>query len=190
MTRFTNPIAAALFALTPMTALAQDNVHWQGAYAGIMSTQTTQDFSVAPGLFDDINHSTFELYGGYNHALGSNWVVGAEATLATGPTTSPETAWPYGFDNEASLRLRAGYATGDFLIYGGAGYTRADMTLLAGGSIDTAEGVSYFIGGEMMVTETISARIEYGQTELDGDFFGPNQSETLDQISVGAAYHF
>lgn len=137
-------------------------------------------------------------FAGYDHKLGSRFVIGAEAGIQAGTddsivhnsdagriTLDPR----YSFD----LTARAGYlVTDNTLIYARGGYTNARVRT----SIEDAAGLrtasshrdGWLVGGgvERAITDNISARVEYRYADLsegDGRF-------DRHQALVGVAYRF
>lgn len=173
---------------------AQDAAQWVGFYAGAAINTTSLEMSgAAPFPVGLGTESNFGFFGGYNHAVGSNFVVGGELAYFFESTYTPVFLFPsLTVDNTAVLRGRAGYATGNVLAYATLGYAFADVTIPAGPITADADGVIYGVGLEAMLANQISMRIEYIQSDLDvsGTGVPPNISVSGDTVSVGVAYHF
>ncbi len=181
--------AAALSAAITSTATAQDAEKWEGFYAGGKLNMQSLDFSGAPINLGSANN--FAVFGGYNHAIAPNWVLGGE--LEYGSAMSHNLMGPVDIDleNNINLRARGGYAFGNSLVYGTAGYGWSDWDVDVAGFSGSADGFSYGVGFETLLSENVSTRFEY--TRTDYDFSGPGlagQSGEVDRLSVGIAYKF
>ena len=184
---------AAGLAITTLPGMAlADSSQWQGAYLGFQATQTQFEVSVIPGVTNDA--TSIDVYGGYNYAVNPNWVVGAEIVVATGDSVPYDLSGggqPYGFAGMSSLNIRGGYAVNNFLIYAGAGISQSEIILSPGGTSNYSieDAYNLFVGGEMMVNEDLSVRMQYTHSEGEPFVFGPSSSSTAQQISIGATYH-
>ena len=147
-------------------------VNWNGLYGGVHGGWAGGQSSTA-GAFGqsiDTSGSLGGLHGGYNYQSGS-LVTGLEADaswtgvdgsepISSGRNLSISTDWL------SSLRMRLGYATGNWLLYGTAGVALAGVdTALTGpngGSLDsdTLTGYAVGLGAELALTQSISARVE------------------------------
>lgn len=129
------------------------------------------------------------VFGGYNWQSG-NIVYGAEADLgyngqegyAGNGTTGKEKL-------NGSIRGRVGYDLNPFLIYGTAGLAAADHELSNANGSDSKTALGYTVGAgvEAMVTNNITARIEYRYTDYqdkDYNLGGTNFSRGFDDNSV------
>lgn len=191
--RFSTFLAAAglAAALVPAAASAQDAALWSGFYAGLQANIISPSFELIPIPLD--TGTGLGIYGGYNHALGDNFVVGGEISY-NAETDIGSVFFPVTMDNAITLRGRAGYAVGNVLAYASLGYVWADVSFGPAPGIDLdAEGMIYGIGLEAMLAENISMRIEYTQSDLDLSStipLPPGFSVQADTVSIGVAYHF
>ncbi|MEM6887644.1 MAG: porin family protein [Pseudomonadota bacterium] len=131
--------------------VAQDTSGWTGFYGGVQFGAV--DATGQGGLSDaEGDESALGLHAGYNHSLG-DWVLGAEIDYDF-TNTDLETAGiaVTDLDNVARLKLRAGYALGQALIYATAGPARADTSL----GNETGEfygvGVAYEISNRFVIS--------------------------------------
>lgn len=187
---------AAAFAATGATA--QDASQWSGFYAGVVTTIIAPEVDESPAMIPLQEGTNFGAFGGYNYAMGDNFVVGAEVTVS-GPTTFQTYLGLDDFELESvvNARLRAGYATGGALLYGTFGYQVANYGEVAGvtTAAGTATGLVYGIGIEMLLADNVSFRLDYTSTHMDPDtgaFVGGAAGEELDanSIGLGVALHF
>ena len=135
-------------------------------------------------------------YAGANWQWG-NFVVGAEGDVV----------WPWRDGSgggvtvdqglNGSLRGRAGIALDRFLVYGTGGAALTDLELSGGGLSDdqTLWGWTAGAGVEGMITDNITARVEYRFTDYDDKTFtlggGPVNSDlTTHTIHGGIGVKF
>lgn len=179
----------ALLAL-PQAASAQDAQQWQGPYAGVTLSWTQGTYSITPAL--DLNtNAALGLYGGYNFALGDSFVVGAELAYSVSDYLEGSSFLPYSVTNRGDLRLRAGYAIDQFLVYGAVGVWHGTLDLIPGTLTSDVDGTSFGIGAEYRFGENMSFRAEYSRSEFDTDeLFGAGTTAEIDQVALGLAMHF
>ena len=119
------------------------------------------------------------LYGGYNMQNGQI-VYGAEADINLGDEKGSAGT---GGAGEAlrgkqgvngSLRARVGYDMNPFLLYGTAGLAASDNKVSNSTSSDSATALGYTVGAgvEAMVTDNITARVEYRYSDYQNKDFG------------------
>jgi len=187
----TASIAAA--SLSATSAHAQDAAQWQGFYAGAgLNVISLELDGFAPFPVGLGTETGFGIFAGYNHAIGSNFVVGAELGYNFETSFASLIIPSMTVDNSSTLRGRAGYATGNVLGYVSLGYMTADATILGLPGPVNADGVIYGLGLEAMMTDTVSARIEFTQSDLDVSGTGVPPGPTIDAaiVSLGVAFHF
>lgn len=179
--------AAALTSALATTAPAQEAELWEGFYAGARVNLQEFDITGAPvGIDPAFNVGVF---GGYNHAVAPQFVLGGEASFDSqadhsigGPTIQLE--------NNFGLRARGGYAFGSSLLYGTVGYSWSDFNV-PGTTSGSADGFVYGIGLETFVTDNVSTRFEYTRTDLDISAPGIGVSSgEIDRFSIGVSYKF
>ncbi|MBB4859317.1 outer membrane immunogenic protein [Novosphingobium chloroacetimidivorans] len=193
-------IAATIAATSP--AAAQEA--FQGPYAGIEAGWNKNKIDRAEtdiGRADvrtSQDSATAGIFAGYNQKVSDRIVLSAEAgfsmgfddavTRTTGSTLAsidPE----YNFD----LGVRAGYLVNDkTLIYARGGYqnlrasVRINDATASRYNKDTFDGWSVGGGVERMLTERVSARLEYRYSDLGGS----DTKFERHQVLAGVAYHF
>jgi outer membrane immunogenic protein len=159
---------------------------------------------------------------GYNHQTASNWVLGIEADFglasisdevtdelgnlydgSTADSIQAETEWA------GTLRGRVGYAADSLLIFVTGGLAFADSKVT---SVDCKTpsnincvtisddkmltGLAVGGGAEFMVTDNVSAKVEYLYTDysaaeyFDGDLWSSESESSSHNIRVGVNYHF
>lgn len=168
---------------------------WTGFYLGALGGFGWGNADTSVG---DVDADGFDV-GGY---AGANWqwgnfVVGAEGDVV----------WPFRDGSGAgvsvdqglngSLRGRAGIALDRFLVYGTGGAALTDLELSGGGLSDdqTLWGWTAGAGVEGMLTDNITARVEYRFTDYDDKTFtlggGPVNSDfTTHTIRGGIGLKF
>ena len=179
---------------------------WQGLYVGGHGAYVTGSATPSGG-FDSVDFSGGGggLQVGFNAQHG-NWVVGLEGDGTwTNATGSRSFDGPVSVDARAnwlsSLRLRAGYAFDNVLVYGTAGAAVGNFdlsvtnTTLA--SSATNSNFGYVVGGgvEMKFAQNWSGRLEalyYGFNEKSFNFATGTVPVDLGVTTVraGISYHF
>ncbi len=159
---------------------------WHGAYGGL-SFHYVNPNSDTP--VDPDQGTAVGLFAGYNHALDNNWVVGGEIAF-TGRSEHAVPGDTFGIENTISARLRAGYAFDNVLVYGLVGYSSSNGNLSSLPIDLVMDGPVFGIGGEMMLSENVSARLEYTRGDLTLQAPGGDIGVTTDNISLGVAFHF
>jgi outer membrane immunogenic protein len=170
--------------------------NWTGFYLGVLGGYgwATADTDAV----GDIDANGFDI-GGY---AGANWqwgnfVVGAEGDVlypwredSTGGVTAEQGI-------NGSLRGRAGIALDRFLLYGTAGLAGTELELSsAAGSDDQALwGWTAGAGVEGMITDNITARVEYRYTDYADETFNlggaaVNSDLTTSTIRGGIGFKF
>jgi outer membrane immunogenic protein len=145
--------------------------NWTGFYLGALGGF---NWGTADTDAGEVDADGFDI-GGY---AGANWqwgnfVVGAEGDLLF-PFVDGEDA---GIEVEqglnGSLRARAGIALDRFLLYGTGGLAGTELELTQAGVSDdeTLWGWTAGVGGEAMVTDSITARVEYRYTDYEDETF-------------------
>jgi outer membrane immunogenic protein len=158
--------------------------------------------------------SQYGVLGGYNWTLGDNLLLGVEADYEDRANSRDHDYFAeegaidrdYGasteFESAGSLRGRIGYVVNDqALIYATAGYAVASVKRtwhdyyespsLHESHSDRQEGWTAGIGAEFLVTQTVSARLEYrhsdyGTENVAADMWGEDYKQRLTEDSVRA----
>lgn len=164
-----NPAPFAVADITPVAAAATD---WSGLYAGA-------SFSLNSGHMDYYDLSSLTVYDGmegnhYGGFVGYNvqkgaLVFGGELAYSMGTIN-----WPVGYPNDIienllDVKARAGFATGNILIYGVAAYTMGHYNEENILSVD-ATGFSFGAGAEMKFGEHMFAGVEYLARNISGPY--------------------
>lgn len=178
-------------------ASAQDASQWTGFYAGFATNIISPEFDNSTSFVPLQEGTGFGVYGGYNFTFGDNFVVGAEVGI--GGPASFQTALgnpDFEFDNVVNARVRGGYAIGNALVYGSVGYQVVNYSAAAGISTDgSADGLVYGIGLEMLLTDSVSVRLDYTSTHMNPDagtlpgIAGDAQIDA-NAVGLGVALHF
>lgn len=211
--------AASLAFSVAAPAAAQsisDSVEWSGPYIGGMLTRDETQFSAAgdfgalissTGLsrhFADADGTGAALRAGYDLMRGP-WVFGAGVEVNLGSARGELTPQfkkmvlpsdvdaQFKLDQAATLFLRAGYAQGAWLVYGTAGYTRAQADVVVNGRdyAPTLEGHTIGIGVDYRLSRSWSVFLEGADTtfgkvpQTDGML-----EADLKQLKLGANFRF
>lgn len=177
----------------PPTSTVTD---WSGGYVGLSysSVDRTMEWNGQATVFEYIEDSAIGVFAGYNWQ-SSNLVYGVELNVTedlVGVTDPGITNHPSeGLDTTIELRARAGYATGDALVYGFFGYGRSSYGSLGNNgewavSQRDVAGVTYGLGVDYMVTTSIFAGLEFSHREL----VQASQTNSLDFITLRIGYNY
>lgn len=157
---------------TPPVVEASPQNNWTGFYLGVLG-----GFGWAKAdtnAVGEINFDGFDI-GGY---AGANWqwgnfVLGAEADLVGPWRDGSEGGIKADQGLNGSLRGRAGIALDRFLLYGTAGLAGTELELSSAGDSDDQDlwGWTAGAGVEGMITDNITARVEYRFTDYDNKTF-------------------
>jgi outer membrane immunogenic protein len=185
---FTAAQAADAVEQVPEAPVAQDAPvvsNWAGYYLGAEGTYNMGKFTHGGG-----NGYAFggALYTGYNWQSG-NIVYGVEGDAGYSGTNNTRNGITAKDDTNGSIRGRLGYDLNPFLLYGTAGIAAARVKASDDTSSDssTAVGWTAGVGAETMITNNITARIEYRYTDLgkkDYDLDSGRVSRGFDENSV------
>lgn len=179
---------ASAFAATG--ASAQDANRWTGFYAGFATNIIAPEFDNSTATTPLQEGTGFGAYGGYNYAVNGNFVVGAEVGISGPAAFQTSLGNPdFEFDNVMNARVRGGYALGNALVYGSLGYQVVNYGAAAGvAAAGSADGLVYGIGLEMLLTDTVSVRLDYTSTHMTpdaGTIVGGSNGEQIDANAVG-----
>ncbi len=195
--RLTASSLALVAAFAASSASAQDASQWTGFYAGFATNIISPEFDNSTSPTPLQEGTSFGAYGGYNYAVGGNFVVGAEVGIG-GPATFQTSlgANDFEFDNMVNARVRGGYAMGSAMVYGSVGYQMVDYSASAGVSAaGSADGLVYGIGIEMLLADNVSVRVDYTSAHMNpdsGTIVGGSSGEQIDAnaVGLGVALHF
>ena len=177
----------------PQALLAQDAAQWQGFHAGLSFGYTDADETLESTRESAGGDESFGVYAGYDYAVTEQIVIGAELALYDNEV-KPDTddGGSTILENLSAINIRAGYATGTTLFYGGIGYMFSDLESTFGlvGASD-GDGVSITLGVEAFVAENITLRADITRSELTGYEFTADGFEVrTTSMRLGAAYRF
>lgn len=154
--------------------------NWSGAYIGAYGAYDwgrfdggDRDGAFGGGAFGGYNMQSGQIVYGVEADVGYN---GEEQTVAPGVEAKART--------NGSLRARLGYDLNPFMIYGTGGVALQDNKLTDATSSDSKTAVGYTVGAgaEALVTDNITARVEYRYTDFGSDTY------TLDSGSFSRGY--
>ena len=163
--------------------------NWSGYYLGATGNYDFIGKQRGGPSSDDADGFGGSLYTGYNWQSGQI-VYGVEADVGMSDQRSFATdgnSLKEGWNG--SVRGRVGYDLSPVMIYGTAGVAAANNKLsnAAGSDDKTAVGYTVGAGVETMVTDNITARVEYRYTDYqkkDFDIGGATYSRGFDDHSV------
>ncbi|EEA95336.1 outer membrane protein [Pseudovibrio sp. JE062] len=188
----------------PCVAFADDMSSvgkWDGFYLGLkggFGQLTGKDTLGSKGTLDS---GVVGAFGGYNHSF-DRIVVGVEADLnATNYTSVSDSGVSRSRSKwNTSATVRLGYDAGMFLPYlsAGVGLAEYEVKRFADGqkSENTHIGLVVGAGLEAMITENVSARLDYKHMEMSKEkykFQGFNAFHIegrQDLVTLGVAYNF
>jgi len=174
---------------TPPAVQAQPSNNWTGFYLGVLGGFGWAKSDTSAGT--DVDFDGFDIggYGGGNWQWG-NFVVGAEADII-GP-------WRDGSEGgikahqgvNGSLRGRAGIALDRFLLYGTAGLAGTELELSSAGDSDSTDlwGWTAGAGVEGMITDNITARVEYRFTDYDSKTFNLGGADVKSDLQTNTIH--
>jgi outer membrane immunogenic protein len=183
--------------LTAAPALAQSPI-WQGVYLGIhaggsWNRLTGEDIDVKV----DPKGAIGGIHGGYNWQSGT-FVFGVEGDIGASGAK-----WDYiNGDGDkvtvkstylATLRARAGIATGPALLYvtGGAAFTNLNITFPGESQKHSDSGWVVGAGMEYKMTSNLALRVEGLHNRFDIDFpDGPDGKYKVNVLRAGLSYKF
>lgn len=147
---------------------------WTGPYAGIFLGHNWTNFE---GINADSDGLSGGAYAGYNWQF-NNYVFGLEADL--GYSDVEESAGGRSAQSElfGSARARAGVAFDPFLVYATGGLAVANAEYSELGDSDSNTHIGYTVGGgvEGLITENVTARLEYRYTDYGSEDYTLNNS--------------
>lgn len=196
-------LAAALCVAVHTTALSAEG-SWDGFYAGISLDAARSEAGVSGTAAHDRKEqiATLGAYAGFNRSARGGLVWGGEIALSAlnaGKNTAGGGIGTTEFKGKylVTPRLRAGYATEKFFVYGLAGLGISDAVVRSAGatSTDMAIGISYGVGAEMKLGNNWSTRLDITRTDLglkNQNFGGLRRdtNTTFDKITLGLTKSF
>ncbi len=166
---------------------------WTGPYAGVFLGYNWGNFDTIPD--DGADDIAGGAYAGYNWQLNNNVVVGVEGDLGYSAQEGESAARDAELGIFGSARARVGYAFNPFMVYATGGVAAGEVEYSNGLGSDSNTQVGYTVGGgvEGLVTDNITARLEYRYTDLGEDDYslpGESFSSGYDEHSVRAGVGF
>ncbi|KAA0698249.1 porin family protein [Neorhizobium sp. P12A] len=186
---FTAAHAADAVEQVPQPPVAQDvappPANWAGFYLGGAGTYNMGKFTHGG---DDGYAFGGQVYTGYNWEQ-SNIVYGVEADLGYSGLDNTHDGYKNKNEFNGSVRGRLGYDFNPFLLYGTAGLALGKNKVEDATSSDSATAVGWTagVGAETMITNNITARVEYRYTDYQKknfDLDSGNVSRGYDENSV------
>jgi opacity protein-like surface antigen len=114
-------------------------------------------------------------------------VFGAE--LAYTSFNTPYVGFPNSLqENALELRARAGYAFDRVMVYGFVGAARSTLTDV--GVEVRQTGVSYGLGMQALVTQSMFVGVELARRDVSGDALGFTVGSDIDTVSLRAGFQF
>ena len=173
---FAGGLAAPVITEQPVVAMPAPVAisDWTGFYAGLGFG--AGEYSSDATAFTDTDLTALGLHAGYQWDFGQ-FVAGAELDYNELNVD--------GFNDRDSLlrlRARAGYDMGRVLPYVNLGVARLDSVFAE------ETGLTYGIGVDFKVTESISMGLEYSRNQFDE--FNGAEDLNLDLIQLRASYRF
>ena len=195
-------MTAALMATAGGAAAQQGESVFDGFSVGATVDYRRNESRTTPtGLDDRLDRRAggvgYRVYGGYDHTVTDQWLVGAEVGVGGGgkPIEATATGGDYRLDPSLTydVSARAGFlATPTVLLYGRAGYQwlkteeRVRYSTTSRPTVnrdETQGGVLYGFGAEWAVSDEIAVRAEFDQTD-----FGDGLKAA--QVQLGATFRF
>ncbi len=168
---------------------------WSGVYLGVLLGYSFGQSDIDSGPSVDVDGPDGGIFAGYNYQV-NNWVAGLEADAVLSGAEGSGGGINVNQNWSASLRLRAGYSLESFLLYGTGGLAVSGTELSGGGSKETETQLGWTIGAgiESMITDNVSARVEYRYSDYEDKVFslgGPAEADlTTNSVRAGVGVRF
>jgi len=170
---------------TPEAVAAEPQNDWSGFYLGALLGYSFGDAESDEA--DELEADGIE-GGGY---IGANWqydsfVVGIEADVLGSGLEGEADGLEVSQGINGSLRGRVGIALDQFLLYGTAGGAATELQLedALDGDEQALWGWTAGAGAEAMVTENVTARVEYRYTDYADETFTLGDDEVENDLST------
>lgn len=176
--------SAAVIALGVASAHADSP--FDGPYAGVQGGYG----HVSPDVGDKDGAFSGGAFAGYGKTF-DNIYLGAEASVGFNGAEFSSGGVTYSRKLEYGVTAKAGYVlTPKYLVYGLAGYERADMEADSGGTVTkgTNDGFRFGIGAETFVTKKLTARSEVSYTDWHGRDGMPEAGEWKGLAGIGIRF--
>ncbi|WP_169738502.1 outer membrane protein [Afifella pfennigii] len=155
----------------PVVTTAGPITDWSGFYLGAMLGYSTGESEV-PGPDPDVDGVDGGIYVGVQRQF-NNFVVGLEGDALLSGVSGSTAGLSVDQNWAGSVRARAGIALDTFLLYTTGGVALSEVEASAGGVSDsnTHWGWTAGLGAEALVTENITAGVEYRYTDYEDKTF-------------------
>jgi outer membrane immunogenic protein len=180
---------------TPDAVTALPTNDWSGFYLGALLGYSWGEANTDTAL-NEIEVDGIE-GGGFIGAnwLAGNFVFGAEADVLASGVEGEEGGLAIDQGVNGSLALAPGIALDQFLLYGTGGIAATGVEVSTGGDGDDATllGWTAGAGAEALLTDNITARVEYRYTDYEDETFTLDSGEgegDLDTHSVRGGIGF
>jgi opacity protein-like surface antigen len=168
--------------------------NWTGAYGGLMFGQSSGDFTAtpsqsSPATGDIDSGNRYGAFVGYNMQRG-NLVYGAELGLSK-PDFNVSVAPSVAIDSTMiDVKGRLGFAMDRAMVYGTIGYMSSGFTDTNDSTKTDLNGMTYGLGIDYMVTQSVFVGLEYQRANLSGSQSGYAVDANLDTIALRLGYQF
>ncbi len=168
--------------------------NWSGAYGGLMFGQSSGDFTAtpsqsAPAVGDIDSGNRYGAFVGYNMQRG-NLVYGAELGLSK-PDFNVSIAPTVAIDSTMiDVKGRLGFAMNRAMVYGTLGYMTSGFTDTNDSTKTDLNGMTYGLGIDFMVTQSVFLGLEYQRANLAGSQSGYAVDANLDTVALRVGYQF
>ena len=182
----------------PDVVAAPSTPTWSGFYLGALFGYDWGESDISGPADESVEIDGIEggAFVGANYQL-DRFVVGAEADLVASGADGAEGEFRVDQGLNGSLRGRVGLALDQFLLYGTGGIAATSLDVSNGGGSDeeTLLGWTAGVGGEALITESITARVEYRYTDyqdkeftLEGGAFDSDLTTHTVRAGVGVKF--
>ena len=169
---------------------------WSGYYLGALFGYSWGNGDVSPGPHVEADGVDGGIFAGANYQL-DRFVVGAEADLLASAADGKAGGFTLDQGINGSIRGRVGIALDQFLLYGTAGVAATRLEVEQAGDSDSKGllGLTAGVGGEVLLTPNITARVEYRYTDYEDKTFtvggGPVSTDlTTQAVRAGLGVKF
>ena len=159
---------------------AQDQ-NWSGIYLGVLLGYTFGDADAAGGPSVDIDGMDGGVYAGYNY----QFVLGVEGDALISGVEGSNGGVNVDQNWSGSLRARAGYSLESFLLYGTGGLALAGFEASSAGNNDSNTHLGWTLGAgvEGMITDNVTARVEYRYTDYEDKNYSLGAPTNIDPVT-------
>ena len=190
--------AAAVFLGALAGTASAQTFDWRGAYAGLDYTYINgghQDYTASGSAAGTraLKGHTYGGFAGYNFQNGS-FVYGPELDVSLGRVKQPGANPQNRHNTIVDLKFRAGYATGNALIYGAVGFSGTNWKENSIGHARTS-GYIFGVGMDYALTDSAFLGLEYDRRQLKSgtlSWGGGNQrfSTNMNSIELRVGFRF